>query len=74
MIAGDNRGAETDAGKTIEVESAWSLAGGELTIDYRVTDARGKRDSRAAWSFGDTTLTLKSGAPPKELAKATGQE
>jgi hypothetical protein len=74
MIAGDNSGAETDAGKTIEVESAWSLAGGELTIDYRVTDTRGKRDSRAAWSFGDTTLTLKSGAPPKELAKATGQE
>ena len=60
--------------KTIEVESAWSLAGGELTIDYRVTDAHGKRDSRAVWSVGETTLTLKSGAPPKELAKAAGQE
>jgi hypothetical protein len=74
MIAGDNSGAATDASKTIEVESAWSLAGGELTIDYRVTDARGQRDSRAVWSVGETTLTLKSGAPPKELAKATGQE
>ena len=74
VIAGDNSGAETDAGKTIEVESAWSLAAGELTIDYRVADGRGKRDSRAVWSVGETTLTLKSGAPPKELAKATGQE
>jgi hypothetical protein len=74
LIAGDNSGAETDASKTIEVESAWSLAGGELTIDYRVADARGKRDSRAVWSVGETTLTLKSGAPPKALAKATGQE
>jgi len=74
LVAGDNSGAEADASKTIEVESAWSLAGGELTIDYRVTDAHGKRDSRAVWSVGDTTLTLKSGAPPKELAKAAGQE
>ncbi len=74
IIAGDNSGAETDASKTIEVESAWSLASGELTVDYRVTDARGKRDSRAVWSVGETTLTLKSGAPPKELAKATGRE
>jgi len=74
IIAGDNSGAETDAGKTIEVESAWSLAGGELTIDYRVTDARGKRDSRAVWSVGETALTLKSGTPPKELARATGRE
>jgi hypothetical protein len=74
IIAGDNSGAETDASKTIEVESAWSLAGGELTVDYRVADARGKRDSRAVWSVGEAALTLKSGAPPKELAKATGQE
>ena len=74
IVAGDNSGAETDASKSIEVESAWSISGGELTIDYRVTDARGKRDSRAVWSVGDATLTLKSGAPPKELAKATGQE
>ena len=74
IIAGDNSGAEPDASKTIEVESAWSLAGGELTVDYRVTDARGKRDSRAVWSVGETALTLKSGAPPKELARATGQE
>lgn len=74
IIAGDNSGAETDASKTIEIESAWSLAGGELTVDYRVTDARGKRDSRAVWSVGETALTLRSGAPPKELAKATGQE
>ena len=74
LIAGDDSGAETDASKTIEVESAWSLAAGELTIDYRVTDARSKRDSRAVWSVGETTLTLKSGAPPKELAKAAGQE
>jgi hypothetical protein len=74
IIEGDNSGAETEASKTIEVESAWSLAGGELTIDYRVTDAHGKRDSRAVWSVGESTLTLKSGAPPKELAKATGQE
>jgi hypothetical protein len=74
IVAGDNSGAETDASRTIEVESAWSLASGELTIDYRVTDAHGKRDSRAVWAVGDSTLTLKSGAPPKELAKATGQE
>lgn len=74
LIEGDDSGAETDASKAIEVESAWSLAGGELTIDYRVADARGKRDSRAVWSVGETALTLKSGAPPKELAKATGQE
>jgi hypothetical protein len=74
MIEADNSGAESDASKTIAVESAWSLAGGELTIDYRVDDARGKHDSRAAWSVGETTLTLKSGAPPKELAKAAGQE
>jgi hypothetical protein len=74
LIAGDNSGAETDASKTIAVDSAWSLAGGELTIDYRVTDARGKRDSRAVWSVGETTLTLKSGAPPKALAQAAGQE
>jgi len=74
LIAGDNGGVDDDAGKTIEVESAWSLAGGELTIDYRVTDAHGKRDSRAVWSVGESTLTLKSGAPPKELAKAAGQE
>ena len=74
LVAGDNSGAETEASKTIEVESAWSLANGELTIDYRVADARGKRDSRAVWSVGESTLTLKSGAPPKELAKAAGQE
>jgi len=74
IIAGDNSGAETDASKTITVESAWSLAAGELTIDYRVTDARGKSDSRAVWSVGDSALTLKSGAPPKALARATGQE
>jgi hypothetical protein len=74
IVAGDNSGAETEASKTIEVESAWSLAAGELTIDYRVTDARGKHDSRAVWSVGEAALTLKSGAPPKELAKATGQE
>jgi hypothetical protein len=74
VIAGDNTGAETDASKAIEVESAWSLAGAELTIDYRVADASGKRDSRAVWSVGETALTLKSGAPPKELARATGQE
>ena len=74
LIAGDNSGAETDASKTIAVDGAWSLASGELTIDYRVADASGKRDSRAVWSVGETTLTLKSGAPPKELAKAAGQE
>jgi hypothetical protein len=74
LIEGDDSGAATDASPAIEVESAWSLAGGELTIDYRVTDARGKRDSRAVWSVGEATLTLKSGAPPKELAKAAGQE
>ena len=74
LIAGDNSGVDADASKTIEVDSAWSLAAGELTIDYRVTDARGKRDSRAVWSVGESALTLKSGAPPKELAKAAGQE
>jgi len=74
LIAGDNSGAETDASKTIAVDGAWSLASGELTIDYRVADASGKRDSRAVWSVGESTLTLKSGAPPKELAKAAGQE
>ncbi len=74
IIAGDNSGAEADASKTVEVDSAWSIASGELTVDYRVADARGKRDSRAVWSIGETALTLKSGAPPKELARATGQE
>ena len=74
MIEADNSGAESDTSKTIEVESAWSLAGGDLTIDYRVTDAHGKRDNRAVWSVGESALTLKSGAPPKELAKAAGQE
>ncbi len=74
LVAGDDSGVDEDASKATEVESAWSLAGDELTIDYRVTDARGKRDSRAVWSVGETTLTLKSGAPPKELAKAAGQE
>lgn len=74
IVEGDNSGAETDAGKTIAVEGAWALSGGELTIDYRVADARGKRDSRAVWTVGETTLTAKSGAPPKELARATGQE
>jgi hypothetical protein len=74
LIEGDNGGAETDAAKAIEVDAAWSLAGAALTIDYRVSDARGKRDSRAVWSVGETTLTLKSGAPPTELAKAAGQE
>ncbi len=74
LIEGDNSGAETDASQAIEVDAVWSLAGGELTIDYRVADARGKRDSRAVWSVGETTLTPKSGAPPQELAKATGQE
>jgi hypothetical protein len=74
IVEGDNSGAETDAAKTVEVEAAWSLAGGELAIDYRVADGRGKRDSRAVWSVGETRLTLKSGAPPTELARATGQE
>ena len=74
LIAGDDSGAATDAGKAVAVDSAWSLVGDELTIDYRVADGRGKRDSRAVWSVGETTLTLKSGAPPKELAKAAGQE
>lgn len=74
LIEGDNSGAESDASKTIAVDAAWSLAAGELTIDYRVADAHGKHDSRAVWTVGETTLTLKSGAPPKELAKAAGQE
>ena len=73
IIEGDNSGAETDASKTITVESAWSLAGGELTIDYRVADARGKSDSRAVWSVGETTLTLKSGAPPKRWRERPGR-
>ena len=55
IVAGDNSGDKTEASKTIEVESAWSLAGGELTIDYRVTDAGGQHDSRAVWSVGETT-------------------
>ena len=74
LLAGDNSGVDDDASKAIVVDSAWSLAGDELMIDYRVSDARGKRDGRAVWSVGETTLTLKSGAPPKELAKAAGQE
>jgi len=74
LIAGDDSGAEAEPNKATEVEAAWSLAAGELAIDYRVTDARGKRDSRAVWSVGETSLTLKSGARPKELAKAAGQE
>ncbi len=38
------------------------------------SSARARKIRRVVWSVGDTTLTLKSGAPPKELAKATGQE
>jgi hypothetical protein len=73
-LEGDNGGAETDQGKTITIDSAWSLANGELAIDYRISDDRGLRQTRAVWTVGETQLTLKSGAIPKEMAHATGME
>jgi hypothetical protein len=73
-LAGDNGGAENDPNKAITVDSAWSLANGELTIEYRIADGRGQRQARAVWTVGDTQLTLKSGAVPKEMARAVGSE
>jgi hypothetical protein len=73
-LEGDNGGAETDPGKTITVDSAWSLANGELAIDYRINDGHGLRQTRAVWTVGETQLALKSGAVPKEMAHATGAE
>ncbi|MBV8663777.1 MAG: hypothetical protein JO107_11800 [Hyphomicrobiales bacterium] len=73
-LMSDNEGAETDAAKVVTIDSAWSLSAGELTIDYRVSDARGKRQSRAVWTVGETQLTLKSGAIPSEMTRAVGSE
>jgi hypothetical protein len=73
-IEGDNEGAQTDQSKAVSIDSAWSLAGGELVIDYRVSDGRGQRQTRTVWTVGDTQLTLKSGAAPKEMARAVGGE
>jgi hypothetical protein len=74
-LEGDNGGAETDQSKAISVESAWSLgATGELVVDYKITDGRGQRQARAVWTVGDTQLTLKSGAVPKEMAHAVGAQ
>jgi hypothetical protein len=73
-IEGDNGGAETDQGKTISIDSAWSLAGSELVVDYRISDGGGERRNRAVWTVGETKLTLKSGGPPKEMARAVGAE
>jgi hypothetical protein len=73
-LEGDNAGAETDRGKTVSIDSAWSLSGGELVVDYRVTDSRRQRQSRAVWTVGDAQLTQKSGAAPKEMAHAVGSE
>ncbi len=49
-------------------------ANGELVVDYRITDNHGQRQTRAVWAVGDTQLTLKSGAIPKEMGRATGAE
>ena len=73
-LDGDNGGAETDQSKTITIDSAWSLANGELAIDYRIADGRGQRQTRAVWTVNETQLTLKSGAVPNEMARATGAE
>jgi hypothetical protein len=73
-LYGDNSGGETDAAKVLEIDSAWSLSAGELTIDYRVSDPRGKRQTRAVWTVGETQLTLRSGAIPSEMARAVGSE
>jgi hypothetical protein len=73
-LAGDNSGADANQGKSINVDSAWSLANGELVIDYRIDDKRGQRQTRAVWTVGETQLTLKSGAVPKEMARAVGSE
>lgn len=73
-LAGDNAGAESDQSKVISIDSAWSLAGSELTVDYRISDGGTERSSRAVWSVGESRLTLKFGAPPKEMARAVGAE
>lgn len=73
-LEGDNAGAETDQSKAVSIDSAWSLAGGDLVVDYRVSDGRGKRQTRAVWAVGDAQLTLKSGAVPKEMMHAVGSE
>ena len=73
-LQGDNEGAETDAAKVLTIDAAWSLSAGELAIDYRVSDARGKRQARAVWTVGETQLTLKSGAVPSEVGRAVGSE
>ena len=70
LIGYDNEGAEADASKVVHVDAAWSIEGGELTIDYRVADIGGKRSARAVWTLGETQATLKSGGPPPEIARA----
>jgi hypothetical protein len=75
-LSGDNSGAEIDQSKskTIAIESAWSIGNGELALDYRIDDGQGQRQSRAVWTVGETQLTLKSGAIPKEMGRAVGME
>jgi len=73
-LEGDDGGAQTDSTKAVSIDSAWSLAANELVIDYRISDSRGLRQTRAVWAVEDTRLTLKSGAIPKEMAHAVGSE
>jgi hypothetical protein len=74
-IDADNSGAGIDESKSVSIDSAWSLgASNELVIEYRISDSGGQRQSRAVWSVGDSKLTLMSGAPPKEMARAVGAE
>ena len=71
-LAASDNGAVGDAQAT-DVTAAWSIdAPNELAIDYVIADAKGKRLARAVWQIGDTGLTLKSGAPPKELKHMMG--
>ena len=61
---------DRNSSKVVHVDAAWSLVGGELTIDYLVIDSGRKRASRAIWTLGETQATLKSGGPPPEIARA----
>jgi hypothetical protein len=71
-LAASDNGAVGDSQAT-DVTAAWSIdAPNELAIDYVIGDAKGKRQARAVWQIGDTGLTLKSGAPPKELKHMMG--
>jgi len=76
LISADDGGAVEDDSKTTSVEARWAFSrdGDELTIDYKINDVGGVRDARAVWSVGETKLTLKSGAVPKEILHAAGQE